>query len=341
MLIRQIRHLAATGRALDEALLDEEGFIDLLDGAGVFANGGGDGGDAHRAALELIDDGQQDLAVDEVEAVAVDVQRLQGIARYLQVDAPVALDLCKVAHTAQQGVGNTWRATRATRYLGGRVGIDGLSEDACRAQDDALQRLGIVVFQMQVDTEASAQGCREQARARRGTHERERIQIYLYRARAGAAVNHDVDAVVLHRRVEVLLHDGRQAMDLVDEQHILRLQGGQDARQITGLVQHGTAGDLEAHAQLVGNDIRERRLTQSGRAVQERMVQRFAAITRRLHEDLQVLHHLCLAGEVLKVKRAQGVLEVGRSPSPIPSPVRARGDWVYKCVEFLVHVTYF
>ena len=110
MLIRQIRHFATTRCALDEALLDEEGFIDLLYGAGVFADGGGDGSDAHGAALELIDDGQQDLAVDEVEAVAVDVQGLQRIARYLQVDASVALDLCEVAHTAQQGVGNTWRA---------------------------------------------------------------------------------------------------------------------------------------------------------------------------------------------------------------------------------------
>ena len=68
VLIRQIRHLAATGRALDEALLDEEGFIDLLDGAGVFADGGGDGGDAHRPALELVDDGEQYLVVDFVEA---------------------------------------------------------------------------------------------------------------------------------------------------------------------------------------------------------------------------------------------------------------------------------
>ena len=110
-------------------------------------------------------------------------------------------------------------------------------------------------------------------------------------------------------------------MDLVDEQHVLRLQRGEDARQVARLVQHGTAGDLEAHAKFVGDDVRERGLTQSGRAVQERVVERFATIAGSLHEHLQVLHHLCLAGEVLKVERAQRVLEIRRSPTPVASPV--------------------
>ena len=110
MLIGQIRHLAATGCAFDEALLDEEGFIDLFDSTRVFADGRSDGGDAYGAALELIDDGQEDLAVDEVEAVAVDVQGLEGILGDFEVDAAVAFDLCEVAHTAQQGIGDTWRA---------------------------------------------------------------------------------------------------------------------------------------------------------------------------------------------------------------------------------------
>ena len=39
------------------------------------------------------------------------------------------------------------------------------------------------------------------------------------RARA-SRVERDVDLEVLHRRVEVLLDDGRQAVDLVDEQHV-------------------------------------------------------------------------------------------------------------------------
>ena len=61
---------------------------------------------------------------------------------------------------------------------------------------------------MQVDAEACAQRCCQQARARGGPHEREGVQVDLYGAGTGTAVDHDVDAVILHRRVEVLLHDG-------------------------------------------------------------------------------------------------------------------------------------
>ena len=74
MLVRQLRHLAPTGRALDEALLDEERLVDFLDGAGILAQGGGNGGQTHGASLELVDDGGQQFVVYLVQAVAVDVQ---------------------------------------------------------------------------------------------------------------------------------------------------------------------------------------------------------------------------------------------------------------------------
>ena len=85
MLVRQLRHLAPTGRALDEALLDEERLVDFLYRAGVLAQGGGDGGQAHGTALKLVDDGGQQFVVYLVQAVAVDVQCLQGIGGNLRV----------------------------------------------------------------------------------------------------------------------------------------------------------------------------------------------------------------------------------------------------------------
>ena len=105
-------------------------------------------------------------------------------------------------------------------------------------------------------------------------------------------------------------------MYLIDEQHILRLQGGEDAGQVARLIQHGAAGNLEAYAQLISDDVGERRLTQTRRAVQQRMIQRLAAIAGSLHEDLQVLHHLRLSRKILKVQRAQGILEVRGAALP-------------------------
>ena len=54
-------------------------------------------------------------------------------------------------------------------------------------------------------------------------------------------------------------------MYLVYKQDIVFFERGQNAGQVTGLVQHRAAGDLEAYAQFVGYDAGERSLAQSGR----------------------------------------------------------------------------
>ena len=99
-------------------------------------------------------------------------------------------------------------------------------------------------------------------------------------------------------------------MYLVDEEHVARLQRGEYAGQVARLVEHGAAGDLEAHAQLVGDDVGQRGLTQSRRAVQQRVVEGLAAVLGSLDEDAQVVNDADLTGEVLKAQGAQGLLEV-------------------------------
>ena len=68
------------------------------------------------------------------------------------------------------------------------------------------------------DAEAIAQRRREQARTRRGAHQRERRQVDLDRARAGAFADHDVELEVLERGIQDFLDDRAQPMDFVDEQ---------------------------------------------------------------------------------------------------------------------------
>ena len=52
-------NLAAAGGALDEAFLDEERLVDFLHGFCILAEGGGDGGESNRAAVELVDNREQ------------------------------------------------------------------------------------------------------------------------------------------------------------------------------------------------------------------------------------------------------------------------------------------
>ena len=317
MAVGQGRGHASAWRALDESLHDEEGFVDLFHRSGVFADGRGDGADAHRTASELVDDGQQNLVVDFVEAVLVDVEGLEGQLGDGSGDGAVALHLCEVAHTSQQRVGDAGRAAAPSSYLVGRVVLYGHPQQRGRAAYDALQRRGVVVFQVHVDTEAGPQRSGEHAAAGGGSHEREGVEVYLYGACRRPLVDHDVDAVVLHGRVEVFLHHGGEAVYLVDEEHVVGFQRRQNARQVARFVEDGPAGDLESHAQFVGDDVAQRRLAQSRRPVEQGVVERFAAILGRFHEHLQVFHHLGLAVEVGEAQGSQRVLEVffgGREP---------------------------
>ena len=88
------------------------------------------------------------------------------------------------------------------------------------------------------DAEARAQRRRQQPRARRRADQRERLDRHLHRARARALADHDVELEVLHRRIEDLLDRRRQAVDLVDEQDLARLQVRQDAGEVARLLDH-------------------------------------------------------------------------------------------------------
>ena len=187
---------------------------------------------------------------------------------------------------------------------------------------------------MQIDAETCTQGCCEQSAACGGSHQCKGCQVYLYAPGTGTFVYHDVDAIVLHRTVEVLFHDRAQAVYLIDEEHIVGLKAGEDARQIAWLVEYRSAGELETYAQLVGYDVAQGGLSQSWRTMQERMVERLTAILGSLYEDAQVIHHLLLAAEVAEAERAECILKVLLARLTFPSDVEV---FFHYSVSFLLY----
>src|SRR6185369_5206409 len=65
----------AAGGPIEKSILNQEGFIDILDGIAFLTDGCGDGIQADRAATELVDNRQQDHAVHLVETLLVDLQQ--------------------------------------------------------------------------------------------------------------------------------------------------------------------------------------------------------------------------------------------------------------------------
>ena len=100
-------------------------------------------------------------------------------------------------------------------------------------------------------------------------------------------------------------------MDLVDEEHVALFEIGQERGEIAGLGDHRTRRGAKADTELLGHDLRQRGLAEAGRTDEQHVIQRLAALARRLDEDREILARLLLADEVGQRLRTQrGVADI-------------------------------
>src|SRR6266511_2254822 len=119
----------------------------------------------------------------------------------------------------------------------------------------------------------------------------------------------DVEAKVLHRRVERLLDRGREPVDLVDEEDVARRERGEQPREVALLHERGAARDVQRDAELAREDVRERRLAEPRRTGEEHVIERLAARLRGLGVDLEVLDDLLLPHVLREGGGAERLLE--------------------------------
>src|SRR5712692_1903520 len=108
-------------------------------------------------------------------------------------------------------------------------------------------------------------------------------------ARPRSLADDQVNAVVLHRRIEDLFDGWHQAMDLVEEKDLAGLERGEDGGQIALALEQRPGAGLDGHTQFVREDLRERRLTQARRPVEQDVVECLATAARRLDGNGNVL----------------------------------------------------
>ncbi len=125
------------------------------------------------------------------------------------------------------------------------------------------------------------------------------------RRRRRTLADDDVELEVLHRRVEDLLDDARQSVDLVDEQHVAVAELGEDRGQVAGTFERRTGGDVHVHAHLDGDDAGQAGLAEPGRAGQQQVVGRLAAHLGCLEHDREMLFQLALTDELAQPSRPQ------------------------------------
>jgi hypothetical protein len=98
-------------------------------------------------------------------------------------------------------------------------------------------------------------------------------------------------------------------VDLVDEQHVPRLEVGQERREIARPLEHGPRGLPEVDAELVREDVRQRGLAEAGRPEQQHVVERLAALPGGGDEDRELLADLLLPDVFVEPARPQCALD--------------------------------
>ena len=107
--------------------------------------------------------------------------------------------------------------------------------------------------------------------------------------------------------------------------HLLVLQVRDDRRQIALDLQRRRGGLLKMHAELVGDDVGQRRLAQPRRPVEQHVVHRLAARFCGLDRDLQILFHFVLPDELPAAAADAASARTTNRPQPAQPIPSARG----------------
>ena len=141
-------------------------------------------------------------------AESVDAEEGEAVGGDLGIDVTVTLDFGVVADLAEEAVGDTGRAAGATGDLEGAALVDVDVEDAGGTQGDRLQIVDLVVVEAGDQTETVTERAGDQAGTGRGADQGEPGQIERNRPGGRALAEHDIDAEVLHRRIQDLPRPG-------------------------------------------------------------------------------------------------------------------------------------
>jgi len=309
------RDLPAARGLLQETAAQEVRLEHLFDRVLALADRRGDRLQADRQLGVLRHHGQN-APVELLEAVLVDAQTRERVAGEFQVHRARSRNLGEVAHAAQEAVGD---ARRAARALGDQLrarGIERDTQDRGRAHEDAHEVLGRIGDEAFGDAEARAERGREQALARGRADEREGRELQRHDARVRTLVDREIDAEVLHGRVEVLLDGCGDAVHLVDEEHVAALELRQDPHEVARSLERRAARGNQARAELVRQDARQAGLAQARWTREEHVVERLAAGLGGLDRDAQVGEQSFLAHELGQVLGPQAGFEVALGGAP-------------------------
>src|SRR5512141_2093937 len=98
-------------------------------------------------------------------------------------------------------------------------------------------------------------------------------------------------------------------MDFINKQYIASTQVGEDGGKVTSTLDRRACCHFHIDAHFVSEYMREGRLAQARRAIEQDMIQGFMAFSRRRHQDSQILLDLILPDQVAELLWTQGIID--------------------------------
>ena len=317
-------------RACHEAQLQEIRLDHILERASILAHARGDRLDTGGTAAIHPGERLHVRAVQRIKPKRIDALELQRLIDGSQVKRAAAPNLREVTHAPQQSQRDAWRAAAATgQAIECALGNASHALQAGRTAQDLDELRRAIEAKVVRNAEAVAQRLREQAGPRGRTDERERLERHRHHARMHPAVDGEVDAEVLHGRIDVLLDRRGQAVDLVDEEHVALLHLRERADQVRRLRERRTARHIGAASHLVGDHVRKRGLAEPRRAMQQHMFHRRRTGARGIDGDRQAFLQVGLSDVLGQLLRAQR--RTGRGLGFTVTPLLCRLDDSFSC----------
>ena len=291
---------------MHEALLNQIRLDDILDRIAGFTDGRRQALNPRRPAIKALHQCRQQLAVHHVEAFLVHIQQVHGRLGHGLGHVPIRTHLGIVPDTAQQPIGHPGRASGAPGDLHGAAGIQRHTHNIGGSRDNLAELFERVELKPMDDAEAVAQRRGQRAGPGGCAHQRERRQVQFDRPCGRPLANHNVELVVLHRRVQHLFDHRAESMNFINKQHVVGFEIRQQRSQIARLFQHRSGCLAQPDTHFGGDDMGQRGLSEAGGAKDQHMIQRFTTLPRGLDENSQAFAHRRLSdivGQLLGADR--------------------------------------
>ena len=254
----------------------------------------------------------QQPSIAGIQTSVIDPMQAQGFCHQRLINGRLASPHGgHITHATQQTVGDPGRTTATASDPSTGCWRQGNTEQISGSGDDRLQVLLAVELKPLDQAEPIPQRGTEGTRPGCGTDQGERGQIEGAGPCRAAFANGEIQPAVLHRRVEQLLSHAIEAMNLVDEQEFPGLQIHQQADDVPGTFEGRSTGDPAAHPQLFGQHERHGGLTETGRAVQQDVIEGFIPAQRRLNRDAENLFQLGLPDVIRQTFGPKTVIGTG------------------------------